>query len=95
MILKIPTKTSFEPGCCYVTAQAIATFENKVLLDALERHLKCDWGGLCEEDSRQNDLALESGIGRLFSRYQLGENLLWIITEHDRSATTLLLPSDY
>ncbi|MFA9202573.1 MAG: hypothetical protein ACEQSD_01055 [Flavobacteriales bacterium] len=58
------------------------------------RHLQCDWGDLCEEDAELNDDALIYG-GRLFSVYQIEGEAVWIITEADRSATTLLMPEDY
>jgi hypothetical protein len=62
----------------------------------LRRHLDGDWGDLCNDDKRQNDAALKSGEDRLFSSYQVAPDLkLWIITERDRSVTTLLLPSEY
>lgn len=59
------------------------------------RHLCGDWGDLGEEDRRANDSALKDGA-RILSAYILksGEKL-WIITEWDRSATTLLLPGEY
>jgi hypothetical protein len=61
----------------------------------LERHVTGDWGDLVEEDRQENELALRRGF-RLFSAYRLrDETKIWIITEHDRSATTLLLPSEY
>lgn len=60
------------------------------------RHLSADWGDLDEHDWQQNDAALASGEDRLFSSYQVTPDLkLWIITEWDRSVTTLLLPSEY
>ena len=62
----------------------------------LHRHISGDWGDLCDDDRRQNDAALASGEDRLFSSYQVTPDLkLWIITEWDRSVTTLLLPSEY
>ena len=62
----------------------------------LRRHLSGDWGNLCNDDWRQNDAALKSGEDRLFSSYEVTPDLkLWIITEWDRSVTTLLLPSEY
>ena len=62
----------------------------------LQRHLSGDWGELDDSDRCQNDAALKSGQDRLFSSYQVGHELrLWIITEWDRSVTTLLLPSEY
>lgn len=62
----------------------------------LARHLGGDWGDLSNDDRRRNNAALKSGKDRLFSAYQVSPELkLWIITEGDRSATTLLLPSEY
>ncbi len=64
----------------------------------LNRHVAGDWGDLGTDDWAMNNEAL-SGEGRLFSSYTLPENpeseRLWIITEWDRSVTTLLLPSEY
>ena len=61
----------------------------------LVRHMDGDWGELCQFDREQNDLAVVNG-GRLVSNYttQSG-NAFWIITEHDRSYTTILLPAEY
>jgi hypothetical protein len=54
-----------------------------------------DWGDLDEEDRRENERSLEDGC-RLLSAYHLRDGTkIWIITEADRSATTLLLPSEY
>jgi len=62
----------------------------------LSRHLGGDWGDLSDNDRQQNDEALRSGEDRLFSSYQVAPSLkLWIITEWDRSVTTLLLPDEY
>lgn len=61
----------------------------------LARHAYGDWGELEEEDRQANDRALRDGT-RLFSAYTLSTGQrLWIITEWDRSATTLLLPMEY
>lgn len=61
----------------------------------LKRHIACDWGEICEEDQKTNQRALLDGE-RLMSIYQVGDSLtIWIITEADRSVTTLLLPEDY
>jgi len=61
----------------------------------LARHARGDWGELCPADKRANDRALREG-DRLLSAYKtsIGERL-WVITEADRSATTILLPSEY
>lgn len=61
----------------------------------LMRHATGDWGDLDNDDKRANDADLTHG-GRLLSAYILRNGTkVWIITEADRSATTLLLPSDY
>jgi hypothetical protein len=61
----------------------------------LARHSQGDWGDLSEEDRQENELSLREGF-RLLSAYhtRLGEKV-WVISEADRSATTILLPSEY
>ncbi len=61
----------------------------------LSRHVKGDWGNVNEHDAQVNEDALW-GSSRIMSVYQTtcGE-VIWLITEADRSSTTLLLPSDY
>jgi len=61
---------------------------------SLSRHLQGDWGDLCPEDWDANERALQHGE-RLFSAYQdEGLPRIWIITEADRSATTVLFPEE-
>jgi hypothetical protein len=60
----------------------------------LWRHERGDWGNLGVEDKQANTHALALG-GRLLSAYRVGDGKLWVITEADRSLTTLLLPSEY
>ncbi|MCC6457929.1 MAG: hypothetical protein IT328_23445 [Caldilineaceae bacterium] len=61
----------------------------------LIRHVTGDWGDLVAEDRQENERSLKLGL-RIFSSYRLSTGVkLWIITEHDRSVTTLLLPSEY
>jgi len=63
--------------------------------DFLARHLSGDWGELCEGDKEANQDALEQGL-RLLSAYRTTAGTkLWVITEADRSVTTLLLPEEY
>lgn len=61
----------------------------------LMRHAQCDWGDLCDADRRLNDQAVNNK-GRLVLSYEVAPQLkVWIITEWDRSLTTMLLPSEY
>ena len=60
----------------------------------LARHASGDWGDLDPHDRRENGLALKHGR-RLLSSYPVGEGRVWVITEADRSCTTLLLPEEY
>lgn len=61
----------------------------------LYRHTQGDWGDICQEDRLQNHRALIDG-GRLLSAYHTPDGVkFWIITEADRSATTVLLPEEY
>lgn len=61
----------------------------------ISRHVRGDWGDLDAEDHRANNDALKHG-SRIFSAYLTPENVkIWVITEADRSATTLLLPEEY
>jgi len=86
------------PGQVVMTCGVDALIRQGLLnpIPYLYRHLSGDWGDLDESDRRQNDAALQSGKDRLFSSYQVSAELkLWIITEWDRSVTTLLLPGEY
>ena len=62
--------------------------------DYLARHATGDWGELCPFDRRQNEIALRDGY-RIFSSYDIPAGRVWIITEADRSVTTILLPEEY
>jgi hypothetical protein len=62
--------------------------------DYLARHATGDWGELCAFDYRQNERALRQGE-RILSSYETPAGRCWIITEADRSVTTILLPEDY
>jgi len=61
---------------------------------SLARHAEGDWGDLCEEDKKENELSLREGF-RLLSAYKNDEHKIWIITEADRSVTTVLFPEEY
>jgi hypothetical protein len=61
----------------------------------LLRHVTGDWGEVCEEDARENELSVKEGF-RILSAYTLSTGVkIWIITESDRLATTFLLPVEY
>ena len=87
----------FRLGTVLITPGAILALveANQSALDLLERHAYGDWGELTGEDWQANEDALQEGT-RLFSAYTLTtDRRLWIITEADRSVTTLLLPMEY
>ncbi len=75
--------------------EAIGTEHLTELLEAIfEKHACCDWGDIGEEDKQANDESVENG-DRILSAYNIGDTRIWIITEYDRSATTVLLPEEY
>jgi hypothetical protein len=93
----LPTIPLFPSGRLVATPGALALLEqvNRSPLEFLSRHLRGDWGDLCQEDKAENELSLKYGF-RLLSSYHLTDTeMIWIITEADRSVTTLLLPEEY
>ena len=67
----------------------------KLVTQSLKRHAMGDWGDLCPDDKAENELSLNEGY-RLLSAYEAeGLPKIWIITEADRSATTVLFPDEY
>lgn len=86
--------TRFPLGQVMITGTASQRLLTEQVVTALTRHASGDWGDLCPEDTLANDTALQDG-GRLFSAYGDGRHRFWIITEADRSVTTVLLPDDY
>ncbi len=78
-----------------VTRAASEALTGSQIYGALTLHQLGDWGDICEEDRKSNDNALLNN-GRLMSVFKAGDGLVfWIITEWDRSLTTVLLPEDY
>lgn len=63
-------------------------------VDLLLRHQHGDWGTVDAHDKRANNRAVKDGT-RILSQYGEGNTRLWIITEWDRSVTTILLPGNY
>ena len=69
------------------------------LCRSMSRYIACDWGELCEDDKMSNDEAVVSGDDRIFAAYKYDDEhpdwKIWIITEWDRSVTTILFPREY
>jgi len=85
----------FPLGQTVITVGARDALHPADVIAALERHATGDWGDVCAEDKQLNDQALKEGA-RLLSSYQDRNSVkFWIITEADRSATTVLLPEEY
>ena len=85
----------FRTGDLFITRNALATIGFEGSLKALARHVSGDWGELCDADRKANELALKDG-SRLLSVYWTATDVkFYIITEADRSYTTVLLPEDY
>lgn len=87
----------FELGTILSTPGALKAIEDSGQTPAefVSRHANCDWGDVCEEDAVLNDKSLQDGA-RLLSAYhtEAGEKI-WVITEADRSSTTILRPDEY
>lgn len=85
----------FQVGSLVITARALETLDRLSWMKGLYRHLSGDWGELGDEDRHANDEALATG-NRLLSSYKDSCGCtFWIITEADRSATTILMPEEY
>lgn len=92
------SKNKFSLGKVVMT-QGIAAFMDEKefylkVMESLNRYVSGDWGCVDDEDKEENDHALESG-DRILSAYETGHGKIWIITEWDRSVTTVLFPSEY
>jgi len=86
----------FALGATVATLGALALLDHAGVnaSDYLARHQYGDFGLICAEDTQSNLDAIAHGM-RVFSAYDIGKVRLWVITEADRSVTTLLLPSEY
>lgn len=88
-------KQKFELGQVVITPGAHDDLDLKDVASSLVRHAGGDFGDMSEEDKAYNEEALETG-GRIMSAYRDRNGVkFWIITEYDRSATTILLPEEY
>ncbi|MCX7166601.1 MAG: hypothetical protein NTV11_10045 [Rhodocyclales bacterium] len=94
---RIPDRPLFPLGKLVATPGAVEMLKRLELspFDFVSRHWQGDWGDLDVEDRNANTYALRESA-RLLSSYRINtQDKLWIITEADRSATTLLLPEEY
>ncbi len=90
-------KVLFPLGQIFLTVGAQDALEesNQLPNEFLARHQTGDWGLVCADDRRENDLSVKESF-RILSTYKTSEGeKLWIITEADRSSTTILLPEEY
>jgi hypothetical protein len=91
----IITAARFRLGRIVTTANALETLTQEDILIGIQRHQDGDWGELEPEDKAANEMALIEGT-RLLSAYRSANGRkFWIITEADRSVSTVLLPEDY
>jgi hypothetical protein len=87
----------FNLGQLVATPGALSALEEsgQDAIEFVSRHASGDWGDLSEEDQNENEFSLLHGF-RLLSSYRLRNGVkVWVITEADRSSTTLLLPDEY
>jgi len=94
-MLQVESHPKFPAGRVVVTGNATESLSVEDIAIGLARHLRGDWGELEAPNRQANEGALLRG-GRLLSAYCSRKGLrFWIITEPDRSKTTVLLPEDY
>jgi hypothetical protein len=91
------TAPLFPLGTLVATPAALAALcdASQTPVEFLRRHQSGDWGELCNGDKRENELSIKHGF-RILSAYRTAKDVrLWVITEADRSVTTVLLPEEY
>ncbi len=94
-LLLLAVESIFPLGQLTATPGALEALSNEEMQSALNRHASGDWGELDQHDRTENARALRDGL-RLLSAYDSNNGTrFWIITEHDRSITTILLPKEY
>lgn len=85
----------FTLGQLVATSNALQTIPAEDIQHALARHVQGDWGDLDAEDKAANEAALKEGSRLLSAYHSADKTKFWIITEADRTVTTVLLPEDY
>lgn len=90
-------QTLFNLGQCVATPGALEALEaaGQSPFEFLGRHQRGDWGEVPTEDREENDLSLTEGFRLLSAYHTRAGTRLWVITEADRSSTTILLPEEY
>ena len=94
MSIRIST-AQFRLGRIVATPNALGHLTEADILNAIARHQSADWGELDRHDREANDRALQEGTRLLSADTAANGIRFWIITEADRSVTTILLPEDY
>jgi hypothetical protein len=90
-----PLSTSFKLSQTVITPTARDLLDPVDVYRAIQRHASGDWGELSPDDKAENELSVKEGF-RILSAYRdRNGTKFWIITEGDRSVTTILLPEDY
>jgi hypothetical protein len=91
----VPTGAKFPAGRLVATPGALGALSQANIEESLRRHLAGDWGDVSDADRAENGAALQYG-DRLLSAYRTGDGRkFWVLTEADRSVTTVLLPDEY
>lgn len=92
---------AFDLGQLFVTRDIASYMEEantdftQEVMQALARYTSCDWGITCAEDQMLNNDAVLNGDDRILAVYPTCHGNIWIITEWDRSVTTILFPNEY
>lgn len=87
-------RQKFPLGTLVTTQGAASLLTAEDIASIINRHSQGNWGEVCKEDAQENELSLKQGF-RLLSVYTIKGQKFWVITEADRSVTTILLPDEY
>lgn len=90
-----PEHFLFELGQVVSTPGVLEAVTREEMAEALARHRRGDWGDVGPDDWRENELSLREGFRLLSAYHSRAGETFWVITEADRSVTTILLPSEY
>jgi hypothetical protein len=87
----------FPLGETYITpgAEEALIIAGQTAIEFLRLHMSCDFGSLSDEDIKENELSVREGFRILSSYRTTSGTRIWIITEADRSSTTIFLPAEY